>query len=140
MQELKGGNTDLNILKFLKPKSTVAYIDSGSTMRQAIEKLHYHGYTAIPVINDKGEYVGTLSEGDILWNLYDKRIASITDSENIRIIDILREDFNPAMKIDAQPDEFFERILSQNFIPVIDDRGVFVGIITRRDVLSSMRS
>ena len=59
----------MNIAFFLTPKVEVIYEKSNNTMRQAIERMEYHRYTAIPILNDKGMYVGTLTEGDLLWKL-----------------------------------------------------------------------
>ena len=38
-------------------------------MRQTLEKMEYHRYSSIPIINKKGEYVGTMTEGDLLWSI-----------------------------------------------------------------------
>lgn len=59
----------MNIAFFLTPKSELVYINMNSTMRQALEKLEHYRYTAIPLVNDKGEYAGTLTEGALLWTL-----------------------------------------------------------------------
>ena len=57
----------MNILFFLKPKKEVVYINSNATIRQALEKMERYRYTTVTILNDDGEYVWTLSEGDILW-------------------------------------------------------------------------
>lgn len=49
-------------------------------MLEALEQLEQHHYTAIPIIDNEGKYVGTLSEGDLLWKL--KNTAGLT-FENI---------------------------------------------------------
>ena len=41
----------MNILFFLTPKHDVDYIYDDFTLRQAMEKLEYHGYSALPVLN-----------------------------------------------------------------------------------------
>lgn len=38
----------MNILFFLTPKEDVAHVDEDDTMRQVLEKMEHHGYTAIP--------------------------------------------------------------------------------------------
>ena len=58
-----------NILFFLLPKAMCAYLDEESTIRQAIEKMEAAGYSSIPILNRRGEYRGTLTEGDLLWAL-----------------------------------------------------------------------
>ena len=60
----------MNILYFLTPKSEVEYIRIESSVRQGLEKMKYHGYAAIPVIDKEGHYEGTVTEGDFLWALY----------------------------------------------------------------------
>ena len=59
----------MNILFFLTPKSEVAYISEEDTLRQALEKMEYHKYSAIPIISRTGRYIGTLTEGDLLWGI-----------------------------------------------------------------------
>lgn len=59
----------MNVLFFLKPKASVAYIYDNNTVRQGLEKMKHYGYTAIPVIDHEGRYVGTVTEGDFLWKL-----------------------------------------------------------------------
>ena len=68
----------------LKPKETVKYIFDYNTLRQGLEKMRVHGYTAIPVISDDGKYVGTVSEGDFLYYIVDLRNSAITEKERPR--------------------------------------------------------
>ncbi len=48
-------------------KSDVAYIYDNYSLRQVLEKMEYHKYSCIPVIGVDGKYVGTITEGDLLW-------------------------------------------------------------------------
>ena len=38
---------------------------------------------------------------------------------------------------DVKMDELLNRSMSQNFIPVTDDRDYFIGIVTRQDIIRS---
>ena len=125
----------MNVLMLLKPKSTVKYIFDTNTLRQGIEKMRAHSYTAIPVISEDGKYVGTVSEGDFLYYMVDLRNNKITEKEKHSVKDIIRRDFNPAVRIDVSMDEVLRRAESQNFVPVVDDRGTFIGIVTRQDII-----
>ena len=125
----------MNAAFFLIPKSHVATLEDDDTFRQGLEKMRYHGYTAIPVLTKRGKYVGTLSEGDLLWNLVDIGGASMEDCENLHIADILKPDRNPPIKITAKADELLEGLMTHNFLPVIDDEGAFIGIVTRHRML-----
>ncbi len=133
----------MNIAFFMRPKAEVAYVYDDFTVRQALEKLHHHGYTAVPVLNRDGEYVGTLSEGDLLWLIVDgeggePHTVPIEDLEKLKISNInlkLSGEKNPPVNIMAKIDELLLRVLGSNFIPIVDDRGIFIGIVTRSVVI-----
>lgn len=125
----------MNIVSLLRPKSTVAFLESDFTMRQGLEKMNVRKYTAIPVIEKDGSYVGTVSEGDFLWSMLKMENFSIRELEKYKVKDIMREGWNPAVKIDATMEDLLHRVTEQNFVPVVDDRNLFMGIITRRDVI-----
>ena len=130
----------MNVAFFLIPKSLTAFVEDDDTFRQGLEKMRHHGYTAIPVIDKAGKYVGTLTEGDFLWHIIDIGGASMEDCEELRISDILKPDRNPPVKITARVEELMERLLTQNFLPVTDDSGAFIGIVTRQKVLEYFKS
>ena len=119
----------------LKPKDTVKYIYDTNTLRQGFEKMRAHSYTAIPVISEDGTYVGTVSEGDFLYYIVDLQNSAIREKEKHSVKDIIRKNFNPAVKIDVSMDELLNRAVNQNFVPVVDDRGTFIGIVTRQDII-----
>ena len=125
----------MNIIMLLKPKETVKYIYEDSTLRQGLEKMRAHSYTALPVINKDGKYIGTVSEGDFLYYILDKQSNNMRANEKYKISDILRPDFNPAVKINVSMDEVLNRALNQNFVPVTDDFDTFIGIVTRQDII-----
>ena len=125
----------MNVLMLLKPKETVQYIYDDNTLRQGLEKMRAHSYTAMPVISRDGRYAGTVSEGDFLYYIVDLREGEIKDQKQHHISDILRKSFNPAVTIDVTMEELLERAVNQNFIPVTDARGTFIGIVTRQDII-----
>ena len=125
----------MNVLMLLKPKDTVKYIYDTNTLRQGFEKMRAHSYTAIPVISEDGTYVGTVSEGDFLYYIVDLQNSAIREKEKHRVKDIIRKNFNPAVKIDVSMDELLNRAVNQNFVPVVDDWGTFIGIVTRQDII-----
>lgn len=130
----------MNIVMLLKPKSEVAYIREESTLRQALEKMKIHGYSALPVLDRDGTYRGTVSEGDFLWELLERDGKTLRSSEKQTVAEILRPGFNPAVTIDTTMDDLLIRVMDSNFVPVVDDRNVFMGIITRRDVIKYFRT
>lgn len=125
----------MNILFLLKPKNTVSYIYDDYTLRQGLEKMRSHGFTASPVLSHEGYYVGTVNEGDFLWHIVDNEDGELKHMEEERVRDIVRRDWNQPVKVSATVEDLLERVLNQNFVPVVDDRNLFVGIITRKDVI-----
>ena len=130
----------MNIAYFLLPKNRVAYLYDDYTFRQGLEKMRYHGYTAIPVISRSGKYVGTISEGDFLWQILSndaesRQIRSMKDLEQLHIRDLLRGNNYPPVRITVSMEELLSNAMNQNFIPVVDDLGKFTGIVTRKDII-----
>lgn len=125
----------MNILFFLKPKSETAYISDQDTLRQALEKVKYHGYAAIPVIDINGKYVGILSQGDLLWAILDNDTFDNRLREQYYVRDILKSRQNASVNVNAAIEDLLLVAMNQNFIPVTDDRGLFIGIVTRKDIM-----
>ena len=129
----------MNIAFFLKPKSQVAYLHAGNTLRQGLEKMRRHGFTAVPVIDREGMYLGVVSERDFLYRLLDAGSVEAADANGYTVADLVSDTRFEAVTIDADMDILFNRIIEQNFVPVIDSRGMFSGIVTRKDVLMHMK-
>ena len=125
----------MKILFFLTPKEEVAHVDEDDTLRQVVEKVEHHGYSAIPLLARDGKYIGTITEGDLLWEMREKDFPDLHRMEKIRITDLKRHRDNEPVKISESMENLFEKITNQNFVPVVDDKGVFIGIVTRKDVL-----
>ena len=125
----------MNVLFFLRPKVSTAYIYYNNTLRQGLEKLKHYGYTAIPVIDRDGKYRGTVTEGDFLWKLTDESAWDNHAQERLCVKDILREGHNQSVNVNASLEDLFIMAQNQNFVPVTDDLGSFIGIVTRRDIL-----
>ncbi len=126
----------MNILFFLTPKSKVAYLYDTETLRQALEKMENHRYSAIPLISrDNGEYIGTVTEGDLLWEIKNRYDLSLKDAEEIPVTMIPRNRDNLPVSAEADMEDLLSKVMNQNFVPVIDGMNHFIGIITRRDVI-----
>ncbi|MGN0484486.1 MAG: CBS domain-containing protein [Lachnospiraceae bacterium] len=125
----------MNILFFLIPKEEVSYIYEDNSVRQGIEKMRAHGYTAIPVLTRDGKYVGTISEGDFLWHLVDLNSTQMRIQENCFVKDLPKKDRITPVTINTSMEDLLMRVMDQNFVPVVDDRHLFVGIVTRKDII-----
>jgi CBS domain-containing protein len=137
----QNGGKNLNILFFITPKAEVEYVYDYYTIRQAIEKMEYHRYTSIPIINKKGEYVDTITEGDLLWKIkskfkYSEKDINLKSLENISIKHINKYNKYETISINSDMENIISLAINQNFIPVIDDKNIFIGIIKRSDIMS----
>ena len=125
----------MNILYFLKPKSELAYIFDYHTVRQALEIMEYHKYSSVPILNKEGKYVGSITEGDLLWGLKRKGVLNIKEAEDISIMKIDRRLDYQCVTAKSDMEDLIGKAMEQNFVPVVDDEKHFIGIITRRDII-----
>ena len=126
----------MNIAFFLTPKNEVVCENIESTMRQVIEKMEHHGYTAIPLIDKHGKYVGTLTEGDLLWKLKNTMNLNFRNTETVKVKDIPIRVRHKSVTISEDIESLINLAVSQNFVPVVDDEGIFIGIIKRSDIIN----
>ena len=127
----------MNILFFLTPKSDVAYIFEDETLRQTVEKMEHRKFSCIPILNKEGQYTGTISEGDLLWGIKRLNIDStdLKEMENVSIMAIPRRATYKPVHADADMEDLLDRAINQNYVPVVDDKGSFIGIITRKEII-----
>ena len=126
----------MNILFFLTPKSEVEYIYDDFSLRQTLEKMEHHHYTAIPLLSRSGSYIGTITEGDLLRVINNKFSLTLHEAEDFPIRQVPRRWHNNPVNINCDIEDLFQTAMRQNFVPVVDDNGKFIGIITRKDILS----
>ena len=124
-----------NILFFLTPKALCAYLYDDYTVRQALEKMEASGYASLPILNRRGEYRGTLSEGDLLWALKNLCYMDMRQAEAHRIMEITRRRDNIPVPVTTNMHDLVERAKGQNFVPVVDDKDAFIGIVTRSAII-----
>ena len=127
MKRNEGATMD-NILFFLTPKAMCAFVYDDYTVRQALEKMEAAAYAALPILNKRGEYRGTLTEGDLLWALKNMCYLDMRQAEARKIMEIpRRKDYLP-VPVTTTMYDLVQRASSQNFVPVVDDKDAFIGI------------
>ncbi|HHT64315.1 MAG: CBS domain-containing protein [Bacillota bacterium] len=125
----------MNIAFFLIPKSEIVYLSPECTMRQALERMEYHRYSAVPIIDKEGKYFGTITEGDLLWQLKNSLNGKLENTEKVLLKDVPRRIKNKPVRIDARLQDLLSLAIFQNFVPVVDDYDTFIGIIRRREII-----
>ena len=131
----EGAFMNNNILFFLTPKAMCAYLYDDYTMRQALEKMESAGFAALPILNKRGEYRGTLTEGDLLWGIKNMCYMDMRQAEAHRIMEISRRKDNVPVRVTTSMHDLVDRASTQNFVPVVDDKDTFIGIVTRRAII-----
>lgn len=124
----------MNVAMFLTPRFEVVCIAERATMRQALERMASHRYTAVPLIDEDGCYVGTLTEGDLLRKMTDERLT-IDDAERVPLATVARATRNEPIEVTVEIERILSRAIDQNFVPVVDSRGVLMGIVTRKAII-----
>ena len=133
---VRKGSNIMNIAFFLTPKKELVFQKLKDTMRQAMERMEFHRYSAIPILDDKGEYVGTMTEGDLLWKLKNTKELDFKNTSKITLKEIPMHVKNNPVHIDAEISDLIATSINQNFVPVVDDNNIFIGIIKRSDILT----
>ncbi|AIQ66186.1 membrane protein [Paenibacillus stellifer] len=126
----------MNIAFFLLPKQEVACVTLDSTLRQTLERMEHHRYTAVPILNSDGGYAGTVTEGDLLWYMKDSggKVA-FENASKFLLKDVPLRMSNKAVSIDADMEDLINLAKVQNFVPVVDDMNRFIGIVRRSQII-----
>lgn len=126
----------MNILFFLTPKCDVAFVEENDTLRNVLEKMEYHRYSAIPVLSKDGRFVGTLTEGDLLFEIKNRLTFDLKEAEKILVKDISMKNHYEPVGVSSSMESLVRHALSQNFVPVVDDLDHFIGIVRRREIMN----
>lgn len=122
----------MNILMLLTPKKNVAFLSTEMTVKEALNSLKLNRFSSVPLIDLEGFYIGAITEGDMLWFLEQNGTESALETS---VGKVPRNRDNLPVNINEEVNDLLLMSLNQNFIPILDDRGYFIGIVTRKDVL-----
>ena len=125
----------MNLLFFLTPKQDVLFIYEDFTLRQTLEKWANQRYATIPVLRRNGEYLGTITEGDLLWGIKNLYGLDLDASEDVPISSFTRLRDYKAVTVTTSLHALMDAATDQNFVPVVDDRNVFIGMVRRTIVM-----
>lgn len=135
-RSILGGFVFMNIAFFLLPKHDVVAVTLDSTLRQTLERMEFHRYTAIPILGEDGVYVGTVTEGDLLWYMKNSEGKVNFDTASKYLLkDVPLKVDNKSVRIDADMEDLISLAKVQNFVPVVDDMGRFIGIVRRSQII-----
>lgn len=107
------------------------------TIVEAVERLLQSGNTGGPVINEKREVIGFLSEQDCMKAMLSSTYHSGESGYNVA--DVMRSDV-----LTKKPYESILQLAEEmsgekpKVYPVVDDNKCLVGVISRRDVIRAL--
>ncbi len=125
----------MNIAFFLLPKQEVVCFTQDMTFRQALERMEYNRYTAVPIIDAQGGYAGTVTEGDLLWYLKKNADLKLENASKVKLSEVPLRLNNKTVSIDSDMDDLISLAKVQNFVPVVDDMDRFIGIVRRSEII-----
>jgi CBS domain-containing protein len=125
----------MNIAFFLLPKQEVVCLTHDTTLRQALERMEYHRYSAVPILHGDGTYYGTVTEGDLLWFMKSRPDLTFESTNKVKLSEVPLRVKNQAVNIDANMDDMISLAKVQNFVPVVDDRNHFIGLVRRSEII-----
>ena len=130
----------MNILASLTPKSDVDYVMDEATLFKVLQTMEHRNFSAIPIINKKGRYIGTITSGDVLGCIKENFNLSVKDSAKFPVRNVRRTRDYIAIGVHATFEEILDMAVDQNFVPVVDDDDNFIGILTRKEIMKWMRA
>ena len=129
----------MNILFFLTPKSEVDYVNDDASLFKTMQIFDKHSYVVLPLISKTGRYIGTISATDILGCIRENFNLSVKESADFPVRNVKRvREYRAVNGGTTTMEEIVVVAMEQNFIPVVDDDYNFIGIITRKSIMSWM--
>lgn len=126
----------MNILFYLTPKANCEVLYDDESIREALERMELAGFTSLPIVSKyDGTYRGTLTEGDLLWAMKNLCSFDLKLAQAHSIMEIAHRRDNLPVTVSTDMASLLNKAMEQNFVPVVDDRNNFIGIITRKSIL-----
>lgn len=128
---------NITVLSLLVPKAQVAFVRKSDTVRQVLEKMSHHRFEQIPVLDDAGHYVDSLALGDLLFYLVSNQL-NYNLINHIPLSDVPRNRNVCPLPVSTPLKSLIPYLVEQNYVPMVDDKGIFIGIITRKAVFTAL--
>lgn len=124
-----------NVFEYLTPKASTNYFDADCTLLDALEKFDDNKYSVVPIIDKDGNFVSTISDGDVLRYLKNELHFDLSKAKNILVKDIPHYRPYQTLSVLTTPQVVCVLSLEQNFVPILDDRQKFIGIVKRKTII-----
>lgn len=118
---------------FLIPASRIAFVQDDNPLYHAFLILTKVKYSKIPVLDKERRVVGLLSLAMITDKMLQTDQISIDPLNELKVKDVMQSDFDKINFVNTTLETQLHLLIDNAFLPVIDDRGVFQGLLTRRE-------
>lgn len=122
---------------FLVPADNVATVFYNHPLNHALLVLSKVGYSKIPVLDSEDHLVGLISLSNVVEKMMDLTGFSMDNLEGLTVADVMEVNVNCITASDELED-MLHFLVDQAFLPMVDENKVFVGIITRKEILKSV--
>ena len=120
---------------FLIPKAETAYVMESDTIRQALEKMEYYKYTCLSVLGDDGKYKYSLSSNDFLHYMKVNPKTTFYDTQSVYLSEIEPTIEVKPIDINDDIENLIQTFTVQDYTPVIDGSGIYIGEVSATDVI-----
>ena len=127
-----------NHLFYLIPKAELTYVHDTDSFQSVLDIFLTSTFTALPVINDRGHYLFTVGEGDLLRTLYMSCKHPEIDLDSFVVGDIEPKVKVTAASIETDFKTVVKMAMHQNFVPLVDDQNVMIGILRRQELIAEL--
>ena len=123
---------------FLTPAENLAVLIDTHNADHAILLLSQMTYTRVPVVTDEKKFVGTIGLRDILAYQMEQGLSQevMADTD---IVHMTKKDV-AVVAPDYTLTDVLHKLVDESFLPVVDEEGIFQGIITRKSILKAVNA
>lgn len=118
---------------FLIPASRIAFVQDDNPLYHAFLILTKVKYSKIPVLDKEKRVVGLVSLAMITDKMLQTDEISIDPLNELKVKDVMQKDFDKINFVNTTLEAQLHLLIDNAFLPVVDDRGVFQGLLTRRE-------
>ena len=115
----------------------VATLTDTNNLEHALLVLTNIGYSKIPVLNKEQQLVGLISLSNVVSEMFDTESINPERLAKVQVSDVMDKNVKATM-LPFNIEKILNLLVDSNFIPVVDEKEKFLGIITRKEILKSV--
>ena len=115
----------------------VATLTDTNNLEHALLVLTNIGYSKIPVLNKEQQLVGLISLSNVVSEMFDTESINLERLAKVQVSDVMDKNVKATM-LPFNIEKILNLLVDSNFIPVVDEKEKFLGIITRKEILKSV--